>query len=371
MKPRALFVGRTRYRLPLADWLERKWTAIGQELDFHVLASADPANTGSDPRFELAPALAMLDGAAFYLRLPFRVHKAVRALRPQAIVAEDPRTAALVMLARSIAGKPHPRVICEVHGDWRHSTRLYGSEGRRLVSPFVDAIDRYGVRRADAVRALSAYTAGLVEDLRGREPDAVFPTFTDLSVFTAPLQPLPERPTALFVGVLERYKNVDGLAMAWRIVAGRVPGPRLVLVGKGPMRDEIERLAADLPGRVEHVAELPPEGVARALDEATLLVLPSRHEGLGRVVIEAFARGRGVVASRAGGILDLVDDGIEGLLVEPEDTAGLADALGRVLSDRALAESLGAAASARFGAWNQSADEFARRMKALVDSTLL
>ena len=65
-----------------------------------------------------------------------------------------------------------------------------------------------------------------------------------------------------------------------------------------------------------------------------MLVLPSRHEGLGRVVIEAFARGRGVVASRAGGILDLVDDGVQGLLVDPEDDGRARRRARAVLSDR-------------------------------------
>jgi glycosyltransferase involved in cell wall biosynthesis len=235
----------------------------------------------------------------------------------------------------------------------------------------VDALDRYGVRHADAVRALSLYTATLVKSVRGTIPEAVFPTYTDLSIFSdRAVQPLPERPTALFVGVLERYKNVDGLVAAWRRVAERVPAARLVVVGTGPLQEEIDQLTSELQGQVEHVAELPPEGVARALDDATLLVLPSRHEGLGRVVIEAFARGRGVVASRAGGVLDLVDDGVQGLLVDPEDTAGLADALVYVLTQRDLAERLGVAASARFADWNQSAEEFARRTKELVDSAL-
>jgi glycosyltransferase involved in cell wall biosynthesis len=87
-------------------------------------------------------------------------------------------------------------------------------------------------------------------------------------------------------------------------------------------------------------------------------------------VIEAYARGRGVVASRAGGILDLVEDGREGLLVDPEDAQGLADALVRVLSDRALAERLGAEANRRFPDWNQTADQFAARLRALVDTVL-
>ena len=284
----------------------------------------------------------------------------MRDFRPQAIVAEDPRTAALVL-----AGRPDVPVIAEVHGNWRHSTRLYGSSGRRALSPLVDRFDEYGVRHAAAVRALSGYTAGLVDVARGRPPDAVFPTYSDLAVFTeSPVRPLPAEPVALFVGVLEPYKNVEGLAAAWQLVAPQVPGAKLVVVGKGSQRDAIEPIADEYHERVA------PDKIAAKLDASTVLVLPSRYEGLGRVVIEAFARGRGVVATRAGGILDLVEDGREGLLVEPEDTQGLADALVRVLSDRALAERLGAAAHERFPEWNQTPEQFAERLRALVDTVI-
>ena len=357
-RPRVLFVGPTRYSLPLAPGLRRKWAALEQQLDYRVLARG---HGDGDPRFELA--------GDFYAGLPLRVRRTIGDFRPHAIVAEDLRTATLAMAGRAFAGGERPRVIAEVHGNWRHSIRLYGSSARRLLSPAVDALDGYAVRHADAVRALSGYTAGLVEKERGRPPDAVFPTYADLSVFTSrPVAPLPEEPSALFVGVLEPYKNVEALAAAWRRVARRLPEPRLVVVGKGSQRAVVDDLVAE--GRAEHVAELPPEGVAAALDRATLLVLPSRYEGLGRVVIEAFARGRGVVATRAGGILDLVEDGREGLLVEPDDVEGLAEALARVLWDRALAERLGAAARERFPIWNQTPEQFAERMRALVDSTL-
>ncbi len=348
MTPRVLFAGPTRYELPLAPGLERKWAAVGAVLDYRVLARG----SGADGRFELHP--------DFYARLPGRVRRAVHAFGAEAVVAEDPRVAAL-----ALAGRPGVPVIAEVHGNWRHSTRLYGSPARKLLSPLLDALAGYGVRRADAVRALSDYTAGLVERARGRPPDAVFPTYSDLSAFTAtPPAPLPERPTALFVGVLEPYKDVDGLAAAWRLAQLELPGARLVVVGRGSRRDAIAGLAD------EYVEQLPPEQVAARLDAATVLVLPSRHEGLGRVVIEAFARGRGVVATRAGGILDLVEDGVQGLLVEPADPAGLAEALVRALSDRPLAERLGAAAHAAFPRWNQSAEQFAARLRALVDAVL-
>jgi glycosyltransferase involved in cell wall biosynthesis len=347
VKPRVLFVGPTRYELPLSPGLARKWAAIGEVLDYRVVARG----SRSDDRFELH--------GDFYARVPHRVRRAARAVGARAIVAEDPRTAALVKV-----GRPGVPVIAEVHGNWRHSTRLYGSPARKALSPVVDRLDAWGVRHADAVRALSGYTAGLVEQARGRPPDAVFPTYSDLSAFTGPVRPLPERPQALFVGVLEPYKNVEGLAEAWRRAAPQVPGARLVVVGKGSQRTAIEGTAD------EYFEQLSPDQIAAELDESTVLVLPSRYEGLGRVVIEAFARGRGVVATRAGGILDLVDNGEQGLLVEPEDTQGLADALVRVLADRALAERLGAAAHARFPEWNQTPEQFAERLRALVDSVL-
>jgi glycosyltransferase involved in cell wall biosynthesis len=357
-----LFVGATRYAVPLPPGLDRKFTALERELDYRVLARG----TGRHPRFRLLAAR-----AGFYGRLPGELRRELASFRPHAVVAEDPRTAAVALLARALVRGGRPRVIVEVHGNWRHATRLYGSQARRLLTPLVDALDLYGLRHADAARALSAYTAGLVEAERGSPPDGVFPTYSDLSAFTAtPVRPLPERPAALFVGVLEAYKNVDGLAAAWRRVAPELPEARLVVVGKGSRAAAVERLQADLPGRVEHVAELPPEGVAAALDEATALVLPSRFEGLGRVVIEAFSRGRGVVATRAGGILDLVEDGREGLLVAVDDVDGLAAALVRVLSERPLAERLGAAAHARFPEWDQTAEQWAERMHRLVDAAL-
>ena len=82
---------------------------------------------------------------------------------------------------------------------------------------------------------------------------------------------------------------------------------------------------------------------------------------------DAFCRGRGVVASRVGGIPDLVEDGRNGVLVAPGDTSALADALVRVLSDRELAERLGAAAHASADFWTSSPEEFAARIRALVE----
>ena len=269
-----------------------------------------------------------------------------------------------MLLGRSLSGV-HAPVILDVHGDWRSSTRLYGSAARRLFNPLADRIALSALRRADAVRTISDYTTGLVRS-QGVEPAAVFPAFMDLEPFLAAAVPLPTPPRALFVGVLEHYKGIDELAEAWRIVASRLPGVRLHLVGVGTRREVVERLVAELPERTEWTEALATEGVARALDEATVLVLPSRSEGMGRVLIEAFCRGRGVVASRVGGIVDLVRDGENGFLVPARDPQALADALCRVLADGSVAERLGAGATASAEAWTATPAEYAARLEALV-----
>ena len=370
--PRVLFVGRARHRLPLPEWLTKKWDAFEEQLDYRILGAAEAGSPLRAERFRLSPPARprRLDGILFHLRLPFRVARELREFQPRAVVASDPFIGAAVLAGRTIARRQVP-VIVEVHGDWRTFTRLYGSSWRKLLGASADRLAVLALRRADATRALSRFTSSLIEDARGRPADGIFPTYSDLSAFTDdPLRELPERPTALFVGMLEPYKNVEGLAAAWRRIVQQLPEAQLVVVGRGSQQDLIDRLVVALPDQVEYVPELDPRGVARALDDATVLVLPSWPEGLGRVVIEAFARGRGVVATDAGGIPDLVRDGVEGILIPPADEDALVASLVRALSDRALAERLGTAAHLRYADWHSTPAAFATAYRELVDRTI-
>ena len=359
-------VGRTRYTLPLSPSLERKFDALEQELDVRVLASRARGSNGRDPRFRLVDALPGLDGPAFYALLPFRVARELRARQPDAVLVQGAQETALVLLGRTLARVP-ARVIADLHGDPGAPTRLYGSRARRLLAPLADRLGRTAVRRADGVRTLSPFTTELVRR-EGVEPAAEFPAFMDLDTFLErPPAPLPTDPVALFVGVLERYKAVEVLAEAWRLAAARVPAARLRLVGRGTMREVAEALVRAFPGRVTWTESLTTPQVAVAMDEASALVLPSRSEGLPRIVVEAFCRGRAVVGARAGGIPDVVEDGVNGLLVAPGDAAALADALARVLSDAALAGRLGQGARETADGWLASPEEYARRVRDLVE----
>jgi glycosyltransferase involved in cell wall biosynthesis len=350
MKRRALFVARTRYAWPVPP---EKFDALRGPLDIRVLGTSADGRAHSDNTFMLVPRAAVADGLVFWFALPGRVARLLREFRPDAIVCQTAYEGAAALLARTIARVP-ARVVVEVHGDWRTSTRLYGSPARRLLSGVADRVAAHALRRADKVRVVSPFTAGLVRAL-GVEPAADFPAYMDLEPFTRDPEPLPAEPVALFVGVLESYKNIDGLAAAWR--QADAPG-RLRVVGKGSREDVVRGLD------VQWDRELTSEQVAQAMDEAWVLVLPSRSEGMGRVLVEAFCRGRGVIGSRAGSIPNLVEDDVSGLLVD--STEALAEALRRVLSDRSLAERLGAGARDASAPWLQTPEQYARNVAELV-----
>ncbi len=355
-------VARTRYSLPLPAGRARKFAALGEVLDLRVLATSADGRARDDGVFHLVGRMPFLDGPLFWLLLPLRVRRLARAHRAQVILAQSPYEALLAGLIPSGA-----RVVVEIHGDWRTATRLYGSPLRRLVSPLTDALGRLGLRRAVAVRTLSPYTSGLVR-AAGVEPAAEFEAFVDLGAFVdQPVHPVPEAPEVVFVGVLERYKNVDGLAAAWRTVARRVPEARLHLIGTGALMEVAEQLERE---GCTWDRRLDPPAVAAAIDAARALLLPSASEGLPRVAIEAFVRGRAVVGTRAGGIPDIVEDGVTGLLVEADDTAGLAAAIERIVTDHPLAVRLGAAAAGAAAKWVTTPEDHAARVRAVVDKAL-
>jgi glycosyltransferase involved in cell wall biosynthesis len=132
----------------------------------------------------------------------------------------------------------------------------------------------------------------------------------------------------LFVGLLVPVKNLDLLLHAYARVRDRVGVP-LTLAGDGPLRSSLESLAHQLgvADSVRFLGGCGREDVAKLMQRATALALPSRSEGWPLVLAEALACGTPVVASRVGGIPEMFTDGIGGILVPPNDVHALAEAL--------------------------------------------
>jgi glycosyltransferase involved in cell wall biosynthesis len=149
------------------------------------------------------------------------------------------------------------------------------------------------------------------------------------------------------LGRLVPIKGFDLLVRALPAVVAQLPAARLVLVGDGAERPRLDALARSLgvTARLEMTGEL--FDVTTHLAAADVLAVPSRNEGMGRVIVEAMALGIPVVATAVGGIPDVVTDGESGRLVPPEDVVALAAALVELGRDEALRDKLGEAAQAR------------------------
>jgi len=163
-------------------------------------------------------------------------------------------------------------------------------------------------------------------------------------------QPLPfEAPRLFCVGRLVAEKGFDSALTAFASVLHCFPKARLVLVGDGPARHDLTNRISKLglATAVEFTGTVAPETVPELMNQATIVVIPSRLEGFGLVALEAALMERPVVAMSVGGLPEVVRHQHTGLLVEPENTAALADAVIYLLRNPAAATQMGQAARLR------------------------
>ena len=156
------------------------------------------------------------------------------------------------------------------------------------------------------------------------------------------LDPTPPGPfQVLYVGSLEVRKGIEFLFQALHAVNGELGDWRCRLVGRGPHEKTLRELVRTrgLQDRVEFLGPQPHEEVGRRYAQAHVVVTPSiigpggRTEGIPNVVIETLAHQRPVITTRVSGIPELVEHGVTGFLVEPEDSAAIADCLLRVQAE--------------------------------------
>lgn len=243
--------------------------------------------------------------------------------------------AVLGLAARAAAGVP---VVCSFY-----SVELTWVR-RRM--PFLRPFLRYVIRTSDAVTAISSSTEAMVRELWDRPVARIpFGATVEPGAPAPPAPPSDSRPfRVLFVGRLVERKGVHHLIDAVARVRER-RRVELHVVGDGPHRGALEAHAsrAGLGEAARFHGFVSSDELSRRFEESDVFVLPAvvdakgDVEGLGVVLIEALLHGTPVIASAAGGIVDIVRDGETGLLVPPGDPAALAEALARVQDDPALA----------------------------------
>jgi glycosyltransferase involved in cell wall biosynthesis len=248
-------------------------------------------------------------------------------------------------------------VVVRIHGPWfingplrgavedarfrrqvRHEGRALG-EARAITAPSLDIIERsrayYGLP-LEGAEVIPAPTAMVPADRRWR-PEGCDPE------------------TVVFVGRFDRHKGGDLVIDAFAEVARRRPGARLLFAGadagifvddEGRPRTILEHLALRFPdgasaGRVQWLGGQPASALPDLRRKGALVVVGSRYDNFPLTVVEAMAMGCPLVAPRVGGIPEVVDDGVNGLLFEAGDAGDMAEKVGRLLEDRPMAARLG------------------------------
>ena len=245
----------------------------------------------------------------------------------------------------SLAGTA-PQVVTVHDLAFQHFPEQYPGMKQR----YLRSMTRLSVRRAARVIGVSEATRRDIITTYGVEPDNVvaIPNGVDDSMRPLPEdqvvafreeQGLPEQ-FVLFLGTLQPRKNIGSLVRAYASVAMGVDWPLVIAGAKGWLYEEIFEQVRELglTNQVRFTGHVPGDQLALWYNAATMLVYPSRYEGFGLPLLEAMACGTAVVASNASALPEVVGDA--GLLVDPDDVPGLAEAILRLAGDVELRQQL-------------------------------
>jgi glycosyltransferase involved in cell wall biosynthesis len=278
-------------------------------------------------------------------------------------------------------------------GDWLarrlqrpHVLTSHGTYGVIWRDSFPDRYLYNGVlQRASLVCPVSQGTARLMEGYFGRALQAtrVLPILNGNDFYrriprsqALERQP-PDLPTLLTVGEIKPRKGQHASLAAFARVKSRLPGARYYLAGRYKENDYFRQLQQFVAGHnlseVYFLGTVTEEQLQKLYHQASVFVLAAQQtglhfEGFGLVYLEAGAYGLPVIGTRSGGVADAVKDGETGLLVDPQDVDGLAEAMLRLLQDPALAQRLGQANRlwAETLTWERNAAEYARAYQNLL-----
>ena len=241
-------------------------------------------------------------------------------------------------LSKQMTGTPY---VVTLHGS---DVTILGSDPSYLP------VNTHSVESADAITAVSSFMAKIAHERLGIEQEiTIIPNLVDVDVFTQAPREIIERNmkrdiVVIHVSNFRPVKRVQDLIYAMSIVAKEVDGARLVLVGDGPDRYRIERLVETLDLRRHVHLTGYRSDVPNLLRCSDVLVLPSETESAPLTLLEGLSCGLPVVATRVGGIPEIVENNVNGFLVPPKHPEAIAEKILELNSDKELRARLGKAA---------------------------
>lgn len=278
------------------------------------------------------------------LSAAWRLSRIIRRLGPDVVHAHDPHGVAMAALALSMSTtRPAPPLVASRRVDFHLKGNSLSRWKNRQVDCFVAASDAIrDMLVADGVPAERTVT---VHEGVDAARIAAAPAVNVHEVLWLPHH----APLVGNVAALVPHKGQRYLIEAAHLVHREIPDARFVIFGEGELREHLEHLVHEhhlekhvlLPGFRTDVI-----GCIKGLD---LFVMTSVTEGLGTSLLDAMACERAIVATRTGGIPEVVEDGVTGLLVPPRDASALARAIAGLLADGPRRQRLGAAGLRRVG----------------------
>lgn len=325
--------------------LAEAWTAEGHRVS--VVTYSDVADDGMSRAYRVRRVSRAQPSWRRYFAYAKALWEETRA--PGPVFAQDAVASGLPALI--VSSLRRRKLVLKVVGDfaWEHAQVQEGYaetlerfQRDHRIPPriwMLRALQRFMARRADHVIVPSRYLAGIV---RGwGVPEARIRVIYNGTRQIGEGKPVERRPHRIILaGRLVPWKNFDVPIKAMAKILARVPDAELVIVGEGPEADRLRSLAGAslLKGKVSFSGRMDRKNLCSLIAASGVFVLPSSYEGFSHQLIEAFMCGTPTVASRAGGNVELVEDGRNGLLAAPGDVDGLAEAVVRMLTDRPFAE---------------------------------
>jgi glycosyltransferase involved in cell wall biosynthesis len=308
--------------------------------------------------------LRLLLRVVFTLATGLRVHFFRRRL--DVIVASDPFVTGLLAWILSVITRA--RFVVEVNNDFQ-SVANWGVRSLNLLTllktTYVRVVAPFVLNRADGVRLLYRTQ---VEGFRGLRDPGKYECFHDFVATRLFGSDGSEPRRILFVGHPWYTKGVDLLLQAFNAVSPEYPDYTLRIVGYLPERAENRALFDGNP-RIEFAGPVMPDAVIRLMAECAVFVLPSRSEGMPRVLIEAMAAGKPIIASRVGGIPHYIEHGQTGLLFDRDDVESLTKLLRDVLASTEYRRRLGQTGS-RYAREYLSDTRYAEGMARLITAVV-
>ncbi len=289
------------------------------------------------------------------LAATLRLARLIRRERPDILHTHTAKAGTVGRVAALLAGRRRPPIV--VHTFHGHVLRGYFGPLRSLVFRL---LERWLAAHTTALIAVSPQVRDDLVDLHvaPRERFAVIRLGIELDERVNGAQDgrlesrrylgiPPDRFAVGWIGRMTAVKRTDDVLLAFKRLRDEGVDAVLCLVGDGPDRLQLERRAHELGVMRDTLFLGYQEDVAPFYAAFDALVLPSSNEGTPVSAIEALAAGRPVVATRVGGVPDVVEEGKDGFLVEPGATEELADRLGQLARDPALREQMGRAGRER------------------------